>query len=229
MSAVKKEPPILKPLWWLWLPAVSFIIFVLLEIFLPTEYYGYYVNENGVLETAHGLIMVVGSVFAFLNLRQINMKEQKFLTFWFGAALLGCVYVAGEEISWGQHIFQWATPEGWLAINDQQETNLHNTTSWLDQKPRLLLEIGVIIGGLVLPAILRKAPQKIPPWLTTITPPDKMAVCALIFLIVKIFDKAAKYTDFILFKRGSEVTEFYMHYFIALYLFAMLHRFKPQK
>ena len=32
--------------------------------------------------------------------------------------------MAGEELSWGQRIFRWATPEGYA--NDQGETNLHN-------------------------------------------------------------------------------------------------------
>jgi hypothetical protein len=33
---------------------------------------------------------------------------------------------AGEEISWGQRIFGWETPESWSAKNAQSETNLHN-------------------------------------------------------------------------------------------------------
>ncbi len=37
------------------------------------------------------------------------------------------------------------------ALNDQGETNLHNMSSWLDQKPRTLLEIWVVIGGIVIP------------------------------------------------------------------------------
>ncbi len=32
----------------------------------------------------------------------------------------------GEEISWGQRIWGWETPESFKAINAQQETNLHN-------------------------------------------------------------------------------------------------------
>ena len=32
----------------------------------------------------------------------------------------------GEEISWGQRIFDWETPEYFLANNKQEETGLHN-------------------------------------------------------------------------------------------------------
>ena len=32
----------------------------------------------------------------------------------------------GEEISWGQRIFNWSTSEGYSNINRQNETNIHN-------------------------------------------------------------------------------------------------------
>jgi hypothetical protein len=40
--------------------------------------------------------------------------------------IVGLVVLAGEEISWGQRIFGWETPETIAAVNEQQETNLHN-------------------------------------------------------------------------------------------------------
>jgi hypothetical protein len=42
--------------------------------------------------------------------------------------VLGCglLFLIGEEMSWGQRIFGWATPESMAAINKQEETNLHN-------------------------------------------------------------------------------------------------------
>ena len=71
--------------------------------------------------------------------------------YWVLLVTLGCIYFAGEEISWGQHLFGWRTPEDIAAMNDQRETNLHNVSSWLDQKPRLILEIFVLVGGIILP------------------------------------------------------------------------------
>jgi hypothetical protein len=44
-----------------------------------------------------------------------------------GAAL----FVAGEEISWGQRIFGWETPESLAELNRQGETNIHNIGSVL--------------------------------------------------------------------------------------------------
>lgn len=41
----------------------------------------------------------------------------------------------GEEISWGQRIFGWSTPELWRSINAQEETNLHNIWLFQGKKP----------------------------------------------------------------------------------------------
>ena len=48
-------------------------------------------------------------------------------------ALLGIIFLIafGEEVSWGQRIFNWDTPEGFKDLNAQKETNLHNL--WLFQ------------------------------------------------------------------------------------------------
>ena len=40
--------------------------------------------------------------------------------------IAGFVVVAGEEISWGQRVFGWETPQTVAEVNLQQETNLHN-------------------------------------------------------------------------------------------------------
>jgi len=66
-------------------------------------------------------------------------------------AALSCFYIAGEEMTWGQHFFHWNTPEYWAAVNRQEETNLHNTYAIFDKWPRAILELGVLIGGILIP------------------------------------------------------------------------------
>lgn len=39
---------------------------------------------------------------------------------------LGIVFIIGEEISWGQRIFAFGTPEGLAVVNRQGEVNVHN-------------------------------------------------------------------------------------------------------
>ena len=41
--------------------------------------------------------------------------------------------MVGEELSWGQRIFGWATPDSFASINEQSETNLHNLATQVFQ------------------------------------------------------------------------------------------------
>ncbi|MCL2451890.1 hypothetical protein FWD20_03435 [Candidatus Saccharibacteria bacterium] len=47
--------------------------------------------------------------------------------------ILILILMAGEEISWGQRIFGWSTPEFFLENNSQRETNFHNLATQLFQ------------------------------------------------------------------------------------------------
>ena len=70
----------------------------------------------------------------------------------FGLFCLGCLYFGGEEASWGQHWMGWDAPDQWAALNNQNETNLHNSNglagSLLDQLPRNLLTLAALISAL---------------------------------------------------------------------------------
>ena len=60
---------------------------------------------------------------------------------------VGCIFAAGEEIAWGQHYLDYATPEEWAALNKQGEVTFHNLP-WLHGKTELLrLSFG--LGGLI--------------------------------------------------------------------------------
>ena len=43
-----------------------------------------------------------------------------------GFVALFCLFVAGEEVSWGQRLIGYSAPEFFLRNNFQQELNLHN-------------------------------------------------------------------------------------------------------
>src|SRR4051812_24271651 len=45
---------------------------------------------------------------------------------WFGLLALLFFFGGGEEISWGQRIFGWKTPDAFKHENIQHETNIHN-------------------------------------------------------------------------------------------------------
>jgi hypothetical protein len=79
----------------------------------------------------------------------------------FGDALVAlfCIFVAGEEVSWGQRLVGYTPPAAFLEHNTQQELTLHNFREVFGQ-PKWVLA-GVFGGyGLLLPAAARLAPGR---------------------------------------------------------------------
>jgi hypothetical protein len=157
-----------------------------------------------------------------------EVRARGWLLAWVTLAFIGCAYVAGEEASWGQHFFAWTTPEEWRLYNDQGETNLHNISSWLDQKPRLLLEIGVLVGGLVFPLIQRGGRFLQRGRLAYLTPSIVCLPTAAMALLVRLEDVVIEVTDapMLLFHRPSEVQELFFYYFVCLYLAVLSRRIR---
>lgn len=195
------------------------------EIFVSPQVRAWSVSENGPHETlqAFVLLMALGvSVFTFFRM---DRKKDPLMTALVALAGLCCFYVCGEEISWGQHIFDWQTPETWSEINDQNETNLHNTSAWLDQKPRLILEIGIIVGGILVPLLNRFRSGFLPARFAAFYP-------SLVLLPTAFFAEGFKFTqtlcesftDMKPFTRVSEIQELFFFLFVLLYLLELKNR-----
>jgi len=188
---------------------------------------GFTSRETGLVENLQALLLFVSFITAIYILTK-SQNYPKWIKAWLTLGILGSLYVLLEEISYGQHYFNWSTPEYWQAYNDQQETNFHNTSSWFDQKPRLILEIGVIFGGIIIPLLRRFRPAAIPDFSKPILPSSTLFVIALVAIIPNIFERLM---DLIghpewgeIFIRISEIQELYFYYFILLYFIDL----KPQ-
>ena len=210
---------ILHPAFWLWVPVAVMIVQIILEVTLPSSILSPMHSENGPHELMQFFLAACGCGVAVFTLSKLDYKSvQKWLAGWIFLAAICCFYVAGEEISWGQHILDWATPEFWKNVNDQQETNLHNVSSWLDQKPRLILEIGILFGGIIFPLLQKYRPGTLPQQFSIIYPPAILSVTAVIALGSKLIVKITESFDIVLFNRYSEVEEMYLFYFVLIYL-----------
>ena len=221
-----REVETLSALWWLWLPLAGALALLAIAHFFQAGYQAWVAGERGALEFLHVVIPLASLVLALRILARPEVRGRRLLQLWLGLAALGCLYVAGEEASWGQNYLQWSTPEYWQTVNDQGETNLHNTSSWLDQKPRGLLEIGVVIGGILIPLAALRWPQIRRSRLAIILPPMICLPSALIAefaamleRILNLFWGAAE-----LPYRTSEVQETYFYLFILLYLVVLRRR-----
>lgn len=226
---MKDQAYFLSRFFWLWLPVLAIIVQILIEIFVSREEKVILLSENGWHEIVQNITIAIAFLIGLLTLPKLDWKDHKWLGLWIALATLCCLYVTGEEISWGQHLLNWNTPEYWAKINDQNETNLHNTSDWLDQKPRLILLIGIIIGGLIIPALRRWKPERLPAKFSVIYPSNRMVVTALGVVLPYASQKIWHLvTGGDLFERVSEVQELYMYYFVALYIFELRKYRIPQ-
>ncbi|MBU0679872.1 MAG: hypothetical protein KKD73_00470 [Proteobacteria bacterium] len=87
----------------------------------------------------------------------------------FALLALACFYVVGEEISWGQRLFSFASPEFFQRHNLQQEVNLHNfLTGPVATWPKRIIEVGLVCGlvgyGLIYP-LLQRSGNRLAQWL----------------------------------------------------------------
>jgi len=210
----------------LWLPLGIVIALALIWNFAPRFYLDTIAFEDGVLETSHFVLPLISIAWCLRILTVPEARRDRLVLFWVVLGLLGSIYMAGEEISWGQQYFHWLTPEDWQSVNDQGETNLHNTSAWLDQKPRTLLEIGVIVGGIVIPLLALWRPAIRQGRFAIFLPALSCLPVAVICEAVKVSGRLQSHgvVDWQLFENASEVQELYISLFILLYLVVFRQR-----
>lgn len=92
--------------------------------------YAFFVEEDAIVEWLQVavLIGIIGTGIAMAR-RLVAVRSPAAVVFVLG--VVGTAFIVGEEISWGQRIFGWATPEQLEALNQQGETNIHNIGSVL--------------------------------------------------------------------------------------------------
>jgi hypothetical protein len=56
----------------------------------------------------------------------------------------GCLFITGEEVSWGQRIFDWDTPARLERLNHQGETTVHNIGAVMGFTNGAMLLIGAV-------------------------------------------------------------------------------------
>ena len=184
------------------------------------------ISENGIL-----VVLLPGIIAGIAILLHRRDRLPQWLVGWLLGVTLACVYFAGEEASWGQHYFRWMTPEAVQSLNDQRETNLHNTSSWLDQKPRAVVELLMVFGALLVPLIRRFRPRAFWAgrdwsrwfWPTAVGIPSVIAF--LFSLVVGLIAKKTGRVD--LHQLGSnELREFYIALYLSTYLLSLWYRLR---
>jgi hypothetical protein len=142
------------------------------------ETYYQAVQEDEFLEWATVFAFAVAAVV--LALAAVRQWRSKGVPPWFLAGVaLFCVFVAGEEISWGQRVLGYRPPVYFLQENFQQELNIHNV---VDTSLRKLGLKAVILGyGVALPLLALVPPlRRLLERLAVVSPPWSLAPAFLI-------------------------------------------------
>ncbi len=90
---------------------------------------------------------------------KLALAKSRFRIF-FAVLTLACFYVIGEEISWGQRIFDIESPDFFRTHNLQRETNIHNFFTGpfgtpLKKTIAFIISLGFILYGLIYPLAIR--------------------------------------------------------------------------
>jgi len=205
-------------------PTLLFINFFVAETILNSTSKTFYYSEHGPVEGFQEITMFFCLLLSLFILRKMKNSEELLLKAWIGLIALGCFYIAFEEISWGQKFFLLNTPEILVQYNSQGETNIHNISQLFNRVPRAILEIGILIAGLIIPALTAWFPSKLPEKFSPIYAPPHIAYAAFITLIVKVLEWFPSWFDIKFFLRKSEVIETFFYYFIFLYLICLLQK-----
>lgn len=106
-------------------PILAFCL--LLVRLWPNDIFMRLVKEDNLIENTQFLVLIAAGILAFLNsLKLANFSKLIAALYVVGA--LSLFFVAGDEISWGQRIFN-TNPSGLFESNMQQETNIHNLSA----------------------------------------------------------------------------------------------------
>lgn len=98
-------------------------------------------SENGLVESIQIIFLFFAIIYFYNFLKKDHKLNFRFSTILKYAFFLGILYYLLEEISWGQHFFQWKSPVIFNQLNGQNETNLHNINNIFNQLPRNLIII----------------------------------------------------------------------------------------
>lgn len=213
--------------WWLGLPIATLLGIVAIFLVAPDFYRNWMIPEaHGALEIAHVVLPFAAFVVAARLFFYQSVKAWPLLRLAVAVFAIAGLYIAGEEMSWGQWYFRWATPDYWKSLNRQQETNLHNTSYYFNQLPQVILEIAIVVGGLVLPlsAGLRRMLRL--PILQLLIPPLAIVPVSVLSASTKLLERSNEKGVLKWLDRPAETTETFFYMFILFYMIMLARRIR---
>ncbi len=259
-SPPSSPPPTEAPGWVCFgLPIVSILLLLIAPLALGMNIERYdrvMLHEIGVIELATVLFLLIGIVYGVGAWRR-RQPMPRLMSVVIVVGVLGAFFFAGEESSWGQWYFGYATPESLEKINHQDEFNLHNIrfgeegdeSDWkrslinlfFNNGPRQGLLLGCLIGGVILPLHLRKRANELysinSMWYWILPTVSLVPMCLMAVLATvpeKLHDKGVlfeteSYGWFVFVLGGGELKEYAFAAVVMLYFISLYTRLGDQR
>lgn len=185
-------------------------------------------------EYIEGFYILLGVIAGVYALTRSEVKHYPGLRIWLAIYCLAVFYFLGEDMNWGQGFFGWGTPEWFAEHNKENETNLHNINSWFNQKPRVMVQLWILVGGFIVPMFWdwpkRATAKLIPPILWPGKETAGMALFTSIIPLMEWICLAVPGWQFIAeFVRFSEIQEIFFGWFMMLYALDLVGRMKREQ
>lgn len=108
--------------------------------------------EDGIVEYLTAILFLIACFYSFKSAVSHNGSLRKVVSILLTFGFLLCFL---EEISWGQRLLKFSTPENLQALNVQKEMNLHNLLGYFADH---VFISGVFIFGFMMPLVASFAP-----------------------------------------------------------------------
>ena len=188
--------------------------------------YKWLTSEDGFAENMQVLFLSLAFLLSLPIVRRLWKAGDRGIVFLYLGVSIALVFLIGEEISWGQRIFGWETPESFKAASKQPETNIHNLYVVWDFCKWMQLLVGAY--GTLLPLLFLRFPVAARYRKTiSLLVPHYVLIPYFLFLFVwriyrTVFEPPNKY--YLVISQFNEVLELILYVGVMLFMIFQLRQ-----
>jgi len=108
-----------------------------------TKSYVHFIREDGPVEYSTAVFYFLAFILSVIIFVKLFKQKKKFFAALYLLLAVGFLFIAFEEINWGQSIFQLETPE-YFEDNIQDEISLHNLPMFANYKKLSIFLVGFV-------------------------------------------------------------------------------------
>jgi hypothetical protein len=215
--------------WWkhnskrvlLFTPFISLFIFLIIRIW-PQDYFLIITGEDQLVEYLQFFVLLFGSGILCYQLIRYYSQLNKFVLFSMLVLAFSFIFLAGEEISWGQRILNLTSSEYMVKNNLQGEITLHNL-DYIQWTVEIAYVVIGILGGTLW--LIKKTKIHLPPYINWLIPSSYLFA---FFIIPGIYYAYPVYSGKNLIREWAEVMELFLYAGIVLHAITMNNLIIPK-